>query len=66
MLIGTIGICGIRLLVTAVSGTYRTIDDLNTLYYSYGLSWLITGIIQNSAFVFVYRRKFHGKARRNA
>ncbi len=57
MIIALTGICGLRAMITAFFAPYKCFSDLNVLYYSFGASWILTGIVQNLAFVFLFRKR---------
>jgi len=40
-----VGVCGIRIFMTAVGAPYKVANDLVILYYSYPISWVITTVI---------------------
>lgn len=43
MITSLIGACGLRLLMTYLGAPYKKAEDLKILFYSYPLSWMLTG-----------------------
>ncbi len=55
MLIGVLGICGIR--ITWVYTVFRAFHGAEALFISYPISWAVTFLCQAAAFYIVYKKK---------
>ena len=62
MIVSILGVCGIRVawiyLIFYPSTNFTDYNDLNLLYISYPISWIITFIIHTTCYFFVSRKKF--------
>lgn len=62
MIVSIVGVCGFRIFwIYAIfypSTTFENIKDLNTLYISYPISWIITFIAHLITYFIVSRRKY--------
>lgn len=45
MLTSLIGACGLRLVMTYLGAPYKEAEDLKFLFYSYPISWILTGTV---------------------
>lgn len=52
-----VGVCGVRLAAVFLGRPYETVADLNILFVSYGVSWLITSVAHIITFTHIYRKK---------
>ncbi len=57
MLTCLIGACGIRLVMTIIGAPYHTVKDLEILYVSYPISWVITAIALGSFFFVITKSR---------
>lgn len=57
MLTSLIGACGLRLLMTYLGSPYKKADDLKFLFYSYPISWILTGTALMIFFFIIVRNR---------
>lgn len=64
MITCVVGVCGIRLVMTALGHPFINAEDLKILYFSYPISWALTTAMLVTLFFFVLRKreKEHGQA----
>ena len=61
MVVSIVGVCGFRvfwiLVIFRQYTDFVNVDDLNLLYVSYPISWIITFLAQLVCYIFVFRKK---------
>ena len=57
MLICIAGVCGVRIIGTAMFTPYKEVSDLIPLYLSYPVSWALTGTMLLTTFLIILRKR---------
>ncbi len=57
MLVTIICLCGGRIIPVLLFGPYKQMADLNTLYISYPISWVLTALLHITLFAIVFKNR---------